>query len=1384
MLLEDASIDLNRLQSQLLRDSNPARIADPSQPALITQSRHHLAKSVDFIQSAASDSIAKTNHEEFGPTRPSQARLAVSFGTTSNNGTEDGQPGDETRHPFAHLNHDSSSLACLPSTVPETLEQPIGDHESKTDTIPMDYEVPETASDIRNTQGSDDGTQEISDTGVQEYQKSIRETAFERHRELVEEQEELQRIQRQKQKEAEELGEELQELQDIQSREKPRVLDEDSEELPDTCPEEELDVLDLASSMVVPGPKDGSLSPSQSQAPLTQFPESQRFKTPATAGKKRDHASDVAEPPPTESKNPFGRNAQRSAPVIGLSQLFANTQAISSPLTPVPTSALPSDRPSPGLELGRRFHDTTSSPMQLLSEVKRAKSEPQSIYITMSQSQDRREAAAAARRAAEVGDAQESDDSDMEPDSMMRRHIATRMRERNALQALGAADRALSSPVQRRQEFGRPSMHQSSSRSLSSSPPRLNVPKDRNDLHQADEGPETELDVSPEFGDEGDNGAGVASQPPQLWTVRRALHPTFIPDTTKRLGKDLDAFSNTQPSPTARQTRGRKPMEAPDVDSSASVRIKNSQRSRPSTQDVSKKLTVKSSGESVDVVPASPEDQLVATQPSDPARLQDLVSEATAHNDVIIRDLNQDEVIHARVLAFNSSHEDPALLPESTVLRQHDMGQQYSHYSTAHTKQPPASQREAESSQPIQTGQRKRKRMDEISQDDAMPPPTQNSNFDFMALDQDAEVAQAVAPSPDEEPVPSRKRLRYTEPGSTPQQSPSYTRSSGIGTNAEKESPEHYTRNRDANFEVFDLPALTPEAPPPVVKSNTPVKRSIRKSTWDIGESPKSHFVSKPPQSHTQPDRDVPQHKEVQRARGKVSKKQRKTPLTMPHMHDTSSVLQSTEATSTIQSTRQPSAPAAQEYIDRVLAPQMVFAYYFGATRSYYPAQCLGTSADSQTYKIQWPGYDPEDMPKHKICSLDLRIGDEVKVDLEQFPRGACIVRAFCTRDATRQNNAITDIYGHTHVVVEPKDSKVKVPKRFKKDEGISIGNVYIGLATWNRMLKRTFAYQRATTTTTYVAPEVSTPPIRASTPATPSSRGRKSVKFEVTEDISAPYKDGIFSGMAFALSYSDDDSSRQHITSLIHENGGTILQGSFRDLVDEGLKLKLRFHSCGFTALLTDRHSRRQKYMEALAFGLPCLSGKWVEASIKNGQLADWQDYLLPAGESVELDGAVKSRQLQSRAYEQFQLHEVLATRRKFFEACTVVFVTGKGKIDETRASYLLFVQILGADNVVKVADLTAAKEKLLALGDEPGGEMPTIWLMVADREREAARNLAKSLRVPKSTNNDASSNRRRGTGDVQEPATAHSRIHVADKEFVIQSLIMGRLSSRETYE
>jgi hypothetical protein len=298
-----------------------------------------------------------------------------------------------------------------------------------------------------------------------------------------------------------------------------------------------------------------------------------------------------------------------------------------------------------------------------------------------------------------------------------------------------------------------------------------------------------------------------------------------------------------------------------------------------------------------------------------------------------------------------------------------------------------------------------------------------------------------------------------------------------------------------------------------------------------------------------------------------------------------------------------------------------------------------------------------------------------------------------------------------------------------------------------------------------------------------------------------------MFSGMAFAISYSANEGEKAHVTRLVRSNGGIILEKGFDELfslptLDEsvptspakksprkaantahdsaGLRLKSEYEDIGFVALIADCHSRRAKYFQALALSLPTLSGRWIVDSLdtfKNSSLSSatpgplpWMKYLLPAGESIYLGGAVRSRTMAVYSAAQAHLSNILENRDILLQGDGVLIVAskkGKPTVERWR-TYAFLSLALGAACVKRVSDL--AKAKALAANEPQKWK----WIYVDGSVAEAsAAVFGKGGATGKK--------RKRGDEVVKIDAKAmyanDGTLRIVTDEFVVQSLILGAL-------
>ncbi|KAL7795392.1 hypothetical protein V8C37DRAFT_374360 [Trichoderma ceciliae] len=283
-----------------------------------------------------------------------------------------------------------------------------------------------------------------------------------------------------------------------------------------------------------------------------------------------------------------------------------------------------------------------------------------------------------------------------------------------------------------------------------------------------------------------------------------------------------------------------------------------------------------------------------------------------------------------------------------------------------------------------------------------------------------------------------------------------------------------------------------------------------------------------------------------------------------------------------------------------------------------------------------------------------------------------------------------------------------------------------------------------------------------------------------------------LFEGMVFAVSMSPDKENkktRANLETKIKQAGGLILESGFEELFEpctvtgiydvpgadagESLGLSTPSLNYGFTALIADAHSRKVKYMQALALGLPCLAYQWIITCLDKGALIDWEPYLLAAGSSAVLGNAVRSRCLGPYDAAVARLVETLEQRSKLLLGEKLLAVVDsrrarnegkKKKSDLEKQPYLFLVQALGP-SISWVSTIHQAREMLEA--HDKAGE-PFTWLYM-----DASIGTVESVLTKPEP---AGKKRRRSQG---LPATRNVRV-LCD-ELMIQSLILGRIAEED---
>lgn len=237
--------------------------------------------------------------------------------------------------------------------------------------------------------------------------------------------------------------------------------------------------------------------------------------------------------------------------------------------------------------------------------------------------------------------------------------------------------------------------------------------------------------------------------------------------------------------------------------------------------------------------------------------------------------------------------------------------------------------------------------------------------------------------------------------------------------------------------------------------------------------------------------------------------------------------------------------------------------------------------------------------------------------------------------------------------------------------------------------------------------------------------------------------------------------------------------------LLDDNLDVKKEHKNLGFVALITDSHSRRTKYIQALALNIPCLHHRWLMDSISASVPLPFGKYLLPAGISTYLNpsGIARSRtmDLYDPGSEDVSFKETLKGRELLLQDESVLIVTGTTKKElERKAPYLFLTSALGPNEVGRCADLNAAKSMFKDGGWD--------WIYVdggVDGVAEAANALLDKVKSTGKKTGPKSKKRKRDQSEDGEESKAMAltgtiggkKVRLACDEFVVQSLILGAL-------
>lgn len=341
--------------------------------------------------------------------------------------------------------------------------------------------------------------------------------------------------------------------------------------------------------------------------------------------------------------------------------------------------------------------------------------------------------------------------------------------------------------------------------------------------------------------------------------------------------------------------------------------------------------------------------------------------------------------------------------------------------------------------------------------------------------------------------------------------------------------------------------------------------------------------------------------------------------------------------------------------------------------------------------------------------------------------------------------------------------------------------------STYRNLRKRTLAKEHVSASPQSVARSLrmskrlhtepqSSDPIQSPQVKTPEEKSTKSTR----QSIEPVYRNErcLFQGMAFAISVQSEQTKQQSRVKLetrITNAGGFVLQDGFQELfqpspiittaeatvdAESELVLSQRGGDCGFTALIADGHSRKAKYMQALALGLPCLATEWVKACLNKGAIIDWQPYLLCAGASAVLGNAIRSRCLVPYRADEAKLRDVIDERNRLLYGQSILIVVDPKKTkSQAKQPYIFLTQTLGP-SITRVSTVEQARELVHSRGK---GSKSFDWLYIDGTTGTADAVLSPPARGSK---------KRKKT----PPSPVHN-IRILHDELIIQSLILSRL-------
>ncbi|ABN66816.2 predicted protein [Scheffersomyces stipitis CBS 6054] len=425
---------------------------------------------------------------------------------------------------------------------------------------------------------------------------------------------------------------------------------------------------------------------------------------------------------------------------------------------------------------------------------------------------------------------------------------------------------------------------------------------------------------------------------------------------------------------------------------------------------------------------------------------------------------------------------------------------------------------------------------------------------------------------------------------------------------------------------------------------------------------------------------------------------------------------------------------------------------------------------------------------------LDIRIGDMVKT---KYSNVKYVVTGLTN---TSSSTAIKCVRGYNYLLLQ----KRSVTKKPQDEIGVSLSECYIEVEDWfQRQQKYSLVLDEKKIPNgndvlrTPSKPRLAAMPGDSKYKAGPfSSPIRDGSRLSPQKSISIFEPNKIFSGMLFCIT-SIEGASNTNITKLIEDNGGTLIQKGFKDMLEyqvdvEGLSLKPKSKSLEkliFAAVISNNHCRSAKYLEALALGWPILSDAFILDCVEDeSRLSKWPSYLLPAGHSIQMN-SVKSidvfefrynYEMKKSLKEQIHIHSELL--RDFN------IVVHNYKINPTTLRTCQF--IFYAFGAHKLEYCTREPEVMKTLKKMAGDTNEVMIYDDGPSTKTKLQSLEKKRAEPveptRSTRTRSSrikSQSLKATKAGSQSKTVHVKVSVINWEWVVQCVISGIIWDTETF-